>query len=101
MAAGARGITCVRQRRWSQLDTIELRIEMTEELVRELLWQALAPDAIVMTGTLGDAIAQQQAIRGVSLDGYQLAGISVTVEEGRMYAELAYMPMQRDANSHA
>ena len=81
------------------MDTIELRIEMTEELVRELLWQALAPEAIVMTSTLSDAIAQQQAIRGVSLDGYQLAGISVTVEESGMHAELAYIPMQRETNS--
>jgi len=80
------------------MDTIELRIEVTEEMVRELLWRALTPAAIVMTGALNDAIEQQQALRNVSLDGYQLAGISVTIENGEMHAELAYMPIKSAAN---
>jgi hypothetical protein len=73
------------------MDTIELRIELTEELLRELLWKALAPDGIVMTSTLSDAIAHAQRMRGVSLDVYRLTGISVTVEGG-LYAELTYLP---------
>ena len=71
------------------MDTIELRINLTEELVRELLWRALAPEGIVMTSTLSGAIAQQEALRDVTLDGYQLAGISVTVENGGMHVRLA------------
>jgi len=74
------------------MDTIELRIDLTEELVRELLWRVLAPEGIVMTSTLSGAIAQQAALRDVSLDGRQLTGISVTIEAGRMYAELSYTP---------
>lgn len=72
------------------MDTIELRIGLTEELVRELLWHTLAPEGIVMTGALSDAIAQQETLRDISLDQYQLSGISVTSESGTMHAELSY-----------
>jgi len=74
------------------MDTIELRIALTEELVRELLWKALVPEALVLTGTLNDAIADQQTLRGVSLDAYKLTGVSVTVEGTGMHAELTYGP---------
>jgi hypothetical protein len=72
------------------METIELRIALTEELMRELLWKALVPEALVLTGTLNDAIAEQQTLRGVSLDGYKLTGISVTVEGTGIHAELTY-----------
>jgi len=72
------------------MDMIELRIDLTEELVRELLWLALAPEGIVMTSALSDAIAKQAALRDIALDQYRLTGISVTVEAGQMYAELSY-----------
>ena len=75
------------------MDPIELLIDMTEELVRELLWLALAPEAIVMTGALRDALAREQSIRGISIEGYQLTGISVTAEPSGMRAELAYTPI--------
>jgi hypothetical protein len=82
-------------------DTIELRIALTEELVRELLWHALAPGALVFTNALNDAIAQQQAIRGISLDGYALSGISVTVEPGAMHAELSYSSSKGEEHSRS
>ena len=75
------------------MDPIELRIDLTEELVRELLWLALAPEAIVMTGALRDALAREQSIRGISIEGYRLTGISVTAEPSAMHAELAYTPI--------
>ena len=81
------------------MDTIELRIDLTEELVRELLWRALAAKGIVMTSTLSSAIAQQAALRDTSLDGRQLTGISVTVEAGRMHAELSYTPPHGHASA--
>lgn len=74
------------------MDTIELRIALTEEIVRELLWQALEPQALVITKALNDAIAQQQERRGISLDGYALSGVSITVDAGIMHAEISYMP---------
>jgi hypothetical protein len=83
------------------MDTLELRIMMTEEIVRELLWLALAPEALVITGALNDAIAQQQAMRGISLDGYTLSGISVTVEAGTMHAELSYTLAQAQARARS
>ena len=72
------------------MDSIELRITVTEEMLRELLWHALAPEALVMTASLSDAITQQQGLRNISLDGYRLTGISVTVEDTAIHAELAY-----------
>jgi hypothetical protein len=80
-------------------DTIELRIALTEEMMVELLWHALTPNALVFTSALNNAIAQQQAIRGVSLDGYALSGISVTMEPGAMHAELAYTSAQGEEDS--
>jgi hypothetical protein len=74
------------------MDTIELRIGLTEELVRELLWRALVPEGIVMTSTLSAAIAKQEALRDISLEKYQLSGVSVTVDPSGMHAELSYTP---------
>ena len=73
------------------MDTIELRIRVTEEMVRELIWHALMPDAMVITNVLSNAIAEQQELRGVSLEAYTLTGVSVTVEATTMHAELSYM----------
>lgn len=81
------------------MDAIELRIALTEEMVRELLWHALEPDALTITGTLNNAIAEQQSLLGVMLDGLALAGISITMEAGTMYAELSYAPARRAAES--
>jgi hypothetical protein len=83
------------------MNPLELRIEVTEEMARELLWRALAPEAIIMTNTLSEAIAKQQAIREVSLEGHQLTGISITIENGVMYAELAYTPVPKEASARA
>src|SRR5215510_2553697 len=76
------------------MDTIELRITVTEEMLRELLWQALAPGALVMTSALNDAIAKEQAARGTSFDEYALTGISVTIESDIVHAELTYTATQ-------
>lgn len=84
-----------------QTDTVELRIALDEQIVRDLLWQALAPEALVISKSLDDAIAKQQELLGVSLDGYQLSGISITVEAGTTYAELSYTATQARANRSA
>lgn len=76
------------------MDQIELRIIVTEELVHELLWHALAPDTIVITDKLNTAL-QQQNIQQVPLEEYTLNGISVVAEGGVMYAELSYMRQER------
>jgi hypothetical protein len=81
------------------MNQLELRIELTDEMARELLWRALLPDAIVLTNTLNEAIARQQELREVSLEGYQLTGISITTENGAMYAELTYAQVSREAGA--
>lgn len=72
------------------MDYIELRIELTEQIVRDLLWRALAPESIVMLSELTDAIERQQEQLGRSFEGYQLTNISVTTKSNVMYAELGY-----------
>jgi hypothetical protein len=81
------------------MDTIELRITLSEEIIRDLLWQTLAPEALVINGALNDAITQQQDLHGISLDGYTLSGVSITVVAGTMHAELAYSPTQAKARA--
>jgi hypothetical protein len=83
------------------MDTIELRIALTEEILRELLWEALVPEALVITKALNDAIAQQEELRGISLGGYTLSGVSITVEAGTVYSELAYSLTQAEAGADA
>jgi hypothetical protein len=81
---------------WSYaMDTLELRIALTEELVRELLWHALVPEALVKTGALNKALEKQQDMQSVSLNGYTLNRISVAIQAGTMYAELAYRQQAR------
>jgi hypothetical protein len=77
------------------MDTVELRIALTDELVRELLWHALVPEALVMTGALNKAIEQQQDMQSVPLDGYTLSGISVAIQAGSRCAELSYTQQAR------
>jgi hypothetical protein len=69
----------------------ELRLALTEEIARELLWRALAPESTSMFGALNEAIAQQAELLGVSTDGYQVSGVSVTNDPDGMYAEISYM----------
>lgn len=78
----------------SDRPTIDLRIEITQEMLRELLWHAIAPDATVLQRELTHAIEQQQELLDVSLDGYELTGISVVNENTGMFAELSYTLVQ-------
>ena len=76
-------------------DAVELRFALSEEMVRELLWHALAPEATVITRALNDAIGRQAELRSITLDEYDLTGVTVTVEASVMHAELTYMPNGR------
>lgn len=74
-------------RRDNQFD---LRIPVTEEMIRELLWHALVPEGMVMLGELNSAIGRQEDLLGVSVEGCRITGITVTTENGTMYAEIEY-----------
>lgn len=74
----------------SDTPPVELRIEITQEMVRELLWHAIAPNATVLQRELTHAIAQQQSLSDVALNDYEITGISVINDNGAMYAELTY-----------
>jgi len=72
----------------------EIRIELTDRIIQELLWRALQPEAVVMTPMLNDALEQQYALAGPPPDGAQLSGLSVTMENDRVYAEITYTQPQ-------
>lgn len=99
LAAGRRllgGLFCNRVK---MMDERELRIPVTEEMVRELLWRALTPDAIVMLHDLNDALEQHDAPFRTSPEMYQITGISVTTENGVMYAEIKYAQVTEETTS--
>lgn len=75
-----------------RVDNIEMRFELTEEMLREFLWQMLDPNSLVIQQTLNNALAQQQEQLGIQIDDYRLTGVSVTNERGTMHAELTYTP---------
>jgi hypothetical protein len=73
------------------IDRVELRIQVSDDIARESLWHALAPEALAITAGLHAAVEQQWMLRELPADGYQLQGISVTNENGTLYAELVYV----------
>jgi hypothetical protein len=72
------------------MDRYEIRLELDEVIARELLWQALVPEAMVLTPALSKAIAAQQERLGVPAEGYHVAGISVAHDPTGMYAEVEF-----------
>jgi hypothetical protein len=73
------------------MKTYEFRIELTDRIIQELLWQALTPDdSIVMMPFLNDALEQQYAQIGPPPTGAQISGISVSIREDGVYAEITY-----------
>lgn len=74
---------------------IEIRFELTEEMLREFLWQMFDLDSLVIQHTLNKTLAQQHEQLGIQIDDYRLTGVSVTDESGTMHAELAYTPAKQ------
>jgi len=69
---------------------LELRVELTEIMIQELLWRALSPDALVLMPNFHAALEQQYAQVGAPPEGAQVSGVSVTTINGRMFAEITY-----------
>ena len=69
---------------------LELRIELTEYMIQELLWRALAPGGLVLMPNFNAALEQQHAQVGAPPEGAQVSGVSVTTINGRIYAEITY-----------
>ena len=72
------------------MQPFELRVELTEIMIQELLWRVLSPDGIVLMPNFTAALEQQYAQVGAPPDGAQVSGISVTTLNGRIYAEITY-----------
>jgi hypothetical protein len=72
------------------MPTLELRIELTEMIIQELLWRALAPGGIELMPNFNAALEEQYAQVGAPPEGAQITGMSVTRIDDRMYAEITY-----------
>ena len=73
-----------------EIDSQELRVELDDRAVQELIWRALAPAAAsVRTPTFNAAVRQQAELAGVA-DDAQLTGVSVLLEQGRVVAEISF-----------
>jgi hypothetical protein len=72
------------------MQPLELRVELTEIMIQELLWRALSPDGLVLMPNFNTALEQQYAQVGAPPEGAQVSGISVTRINDRIYAEITY-----------
>ena len=68
----------------------EIRMELSETMVQELLLRTLLPDGIVMTQAFNDALARHAEMVGVAPESVPLTGVNVTFEQGKVFAELSY-----------
>ena len=72
------------------MQPLELRIELTEIMIQELLWRVLSPGDLELMPNFNAALEQQNALAGAPPDGVQISGISVAKINDRIYAEITY-----------
>ncbi len=72
------------------MEPLEIRIELNELMLQELLWRALVPNGLALIPTLNAALEQQYEQVGAPPAGAQVTGISVTTENGRTFAEITF-----------
>ena len=71
------------------MQPLELRIELTEIMIQELLWRVLSPGDLALMPNFNAALEQQYGLAAPP-DGAQVSGISVTKINDRIYAEITY-----------
>jgi hypothetical protein len=72
------------------MQPLELRVELTESIIQELLWRVLSPGSLVLMPNFNAALEQQYAQVGAPPKGAQVSGISVSTINDRIYVEIAY-----------
>jgi hypothetical protein len=72
------------------MQPVELRVELTEIMIQELLWRVLSPGGLALMPNFNAALEQQYAQVGAPTDTAQISGISVTKINDRIYAEITY-----------
>jgi len=73
------------------MQPLELRVELTEIMIQELLWRVLSPGDLELMPNFNAALEQQFVQAGASADTAQVTGISVTKISDRIYAEITYI----------
>ena len=68
----------------------EVRIELTDTMIQEMIRRTLMPEASVRTPTLNAELQRRFALLGGPPDTAQLTGVSVTISGERIEAELEY-----------
>lgn len=76
------------------MEPYELRVELNEIAIQELLWRTLLPDGIVTMPIFNRALEQQYAQFGQPPEGAQVTGVSITIENNRVFAEITYTAPQ-------
>lgn len=76
------------------MQSIEQRIELTDQMIQELLWRALLPDGHVHMPTFNKALNEASSAMGEPPANSQIEGISVTIERDRVYAEITYTTLE-------
>jgi hypothetical protein len=72
------------------MQPLELRIELTESIIQELLWRVLSPAGLVLMPNFNAALEQQHAQVGAPPEGAEVSGISVSTIKDRIFAEITY-----------
>lgn len=72
------------------MSVYEVRIELSDTLIQELLRRTLMPEASVRTPTLNAELERRFTLLGGPPDTAQLTGVSVTISGERIEAELEY-----------
>ena len=78
------------------MQTIELRIELNETIIQELVWRALSPADLVLMPAFHAALESEYARAGTPPAGALLSGVSVSTCAGQLYAEITF-PVAQDA----
>lgn len=81
------------------MDPLTLRIELSDVSIQELVWKALNPDGLVMMHYFNKSFEQAQEQLGQALENMQITGVSATIEDGRVFAEITYTPVSNEQNA--
>lgn len=75
------------------MDTVEVRVELNDVMLQELIWHALLPDASVRLSQFLNAVEDQSAQISIMPAEARLTGVSVVMQQDKVYAELTYTPV--------
>ena len=70
------------------MQSIEVRINLPDIMIQELLWRALMPEASTRMPVFNEAMHQHVSRAGGSWQAAQVSGVSVVIEQDKVFAEI-------------